>query len=569
MVEGADPGRAEPGARLFQQEWVPQPIEAVWFIEAPGKARHLEAILARLEVPARVQATKGHFMGMPSSLTEMGVDTKFHDHGRRPLDNVLYQRIRAEARAAGRVIIATDADAEGDVIAWDIAVAISDIHSDCLRVRLKALDDESILAALAGAAPVRKEDAIPGRTRALVDRAIGSAFASKGVQAGRVTSAMLGLVRRGEVAIEQMTLTADARSGGRPWRLTLPVTGVLDSPTARRLTTMTLPAMGVRQAVHHQYRPAHMGDVMIRASKVMGMKPRETAAAMQTAYETGRLSYPRSSARAMSHATARRLRKILKTGFDDTLVARSQATDTHDAPSPVGDFNPSHDPAKMGHVEGVRVLIGRDLVKCGQRHTREIADTSPLDAFLTGQGVAQGVRELLLKAEWYREQGPVYPGRESYVESGVETLPTETAILSACLGANLGRASTWSSHVGNFAESGLVEIRENALVLSDRGQALANRLPQELMSARLSSAIEGICDRGRDALKGDYQGREPWEVLAGSIIKALPASISGPILNELTPEIPREDFRHSLGPTSTVQRAKDVDGDGLSLHETR
>src|SRR3546814_15394932 len=89
--------------------------------EAPGKARQLEPVLAKLGLDARVQATKVHLMSMPGRLTPIGIDRSMRDFARAPLDPTIALRIREEVAKAGRVVIATDADAEGDVIAWDVA----------------------------------------------------------------------------------------------------------------------------------------------------------------------------------------------------------------------------------------------------------------------------------------------------------------------------------------------------------------------------------------------------------------------------------------------------------------
>src|SRR3546814_13584359 len=85
-------------------------------------------------------------------------------------------------------------DLEGDVIAWDVAELIRDIHPDPVRVRLRGMDAESIREAIVNPSPVRREDAIPGRTRAIIDRLVGATFSANGVAVGRVGTALLGRV---------------------------------------------------------------------------------------------------------------------------------------------------------------------------------------------------------------------------------------------------------------------------------------------------------------------------------------------------------------------------------------
>src|SRR5690606_11330657 len=132
-------------------------------------------------------------------------------------DTTLGERIRTEALAATRVYIATDADQEGDVIAWDVAELISDIHNEPLRVRLKGMDEDSVRDAIEMALPVSKRDAVAGRTRAIVDRMIGAVFSKDGIAVGRVGTALLGVVDKTQPVVGRLRLVAPSKQGGRPW----------------------------------------------------------------------------------------------------------------------------------------------------------------------------------------------------------------------------------------------------------------------------------------------------------------------------------------------------------------
>ncbi|WP_327211052.1 toprim domain-containing protein [Rhizobium leguminosarum] len=154
----------------------------LFVIEAPGKAQQLEELLRKIGIDARVQATKGHLYSMPAGLQPLGIDSAFREFGRALINPDIGARIREEASAAGAVYVATDADQEGDVIAWDVAELLQDIVPNPLRVRLRGMDFDSIREAIDGATSVSKSDAVPGRTRAIVDRMIGSVFSNGGFQ---------------------------------------------------------------------------------------------------------------------------------------------------------------------------------------------------------------------------------------------------------------------------------------------------------------------------------------------------------------------------------------------------
>jgi DNA topoisomerase-1 len=521
----------------------------LWIIEAPGKAKLLEEILSELGLDAKVQATKGHFLAMPGKLTPLGIDARLHEFMREPTDEALYQRIRDMAKMAGKVVVATDADSEGDVIGWDAAEAVSDIHPCPVRVRLKGMDTDSIMEAIGEATPVRKEDAIAGRTRAIVDRMIGGVFSRDGVAVGRVGTAMLGVIQRDKPSVLRLRLAAPAKDGGRPWLAECDVKAPLTPAVADKLSALALPALDMAGSSAFTAKPAHMGEIMVRAADHLDMSPVETAKSMQRTYEAGRLSYPRAGSKGMSRSAARKLRKVLEAAgykYDDAKVAAKDEHEVHDSPYPIGKVDVTLDPKRLGSDEGVRTMVARDLVRCGQTHTVQKAATARLEAFLIQQGVPPAAARHVAGLDWRREQGPRYPGQENWAKSEVVRRRPDAALLEAVMAAGLGRPSTWANHVSGFLSRGLVDDNLN---LTDKGRAWVAASPPELVDPRVSAAIERACEHVNPALFSDPD-REPWEVLAEKIIRALPSAIQKPLMDAAAaePPRPRRDFRHLAEP---------------------
>jgi len=512
----------------------PQAFDTLWVIEAPGKVQMMEATLRKLGYDARVVATKGHFMKMPDGLQLSGINSQFIEVDRAPANPDLVRRLVSMASAARQVVIATDADREGDVIAWDVASVLRRVRTEPLRVRLKALDEESVREALSEAGPVRKEDAIPGRTRAIIDRLIGSAHMETGIGAGRISSAILSVVMKRKPHIEVLTLTARARDKGAPWKARTPVKPPLTGDIARSLGGLFFPSLDFKSSTHLTFAPNHLGDIMMRSSEVLGLKPSETARAMQASYESGRLSYPRSGSRGMSRGAARKIERILKKAgqrFSEKSVPDKEGTDIHDAPYPVGHVDVSLNPARMGEAEGVRTLIARDLVRTGQEHRRETPDTSVIRKFLLESGYTQDIADLIAKLDWHRDVGPNYPGKETWPEPGVTRRAPEAAILEACMAAHLGKPSTWASHIDRFMERELVD--PETMELTAKGQDWAARTPGYLLNPKLSKAIEDVCEKGQSITIRTADGQEPWEALAERIIASMPEEMRNNIVRKL------------------------------------
>lgn len=529
----------------------------LYVIEAPGKARQIEQILRSLGHDAVVQATKGHLYSMPDSLTPLGINSQMHEFARAPRDHAIVARLRDAARGAERLFIATDADQEGDAIAWDVAELLRDLHPEPLRVRLKGMDRASVAEALANCEDVRQADATPARTRAIVDRLIGAVFSRDGIAVGRVGTALLGLVQQSSPSVERLHLVAPAADGGRPWLAEVDVSPPLSSSVARQLAELSLPALGIsRTADPASPTPSHMGDIMVRAGDRLDLAPREVETSMQRLYEAGRLSYPRSGSRGMSNSVSRKLQRMIRQAgyrYDSDTVAEKAPSETHDAPYPIGAVDLSKNPERMGSDEGVRTMIARDLVRSGQSVSTQSADAAKLTHFLREKGFQPEVVKLISSLQWRRDQGPRFPDQNAWPESQVIRRRPDTVLLEAAVKAGLGRPSTWAKHVETFMQRGLVDQN---LALTDKGKAWIAGSPAELLDVRMSAAIETACERSLNSVHQDPE-RDPWECMAERIVMALPEKARKPLLQAVAsePMLKRSGYAHDIAAADAVDQA--------------
>lgn len=536
-------------------------MDNLFIIEAPGKIKALEVILTRLGFPSRIQATKGHLMTMPERLRPLGIDCRMREFMRVPRDPVLALRVRSESETAKAVYIATDADQEGDVIAWDVAELIKDIHPTPLRVRMKGMDDESVREAIEQATPVRKEDAIAGRTRAIIDRMIGANFSNGDVSVGRISTALLGLVDRDAPAVHRLRLVAPAKEGGRPWIAEADIKDPLDKAMALRLSRIEFPAFSMNgPGGPHVTVPNHMGDVLVEAGDRLDLSPKEASDSMQRLYEAGRMSYPRAGSRGISDSVARKIAEIFrKSGYQVQAnnYAKKSDDDVHDAPYPIGKTDPNLDPKKLGQDESVRQVVARGLVKSGFKSSVQQAKTEGLTDFLLSKGFPDAVAKLVSALPWTREHGPRVPGQETWPESGMISRRPDTVLLEAAIKAGLGRPSTWPTHIQAFMNRGLVD---NELRLTERGADWLQNSPRELLDPRVSAAIEKACENRGTRLMIDPD-REPWEILSEAIVHRLPERIQQSMIASIAAEPPRSKYdpiaAMSLG-ESAVERLENA-----------
>lgn len=507
---------------------------SVWIIEATGKIGCLSKVLSSLGYVAEIIATRGHFCKMPDSLSDVAIDKNFHETDRIP-DPVIVERIRTSIKimlqnGGNEVYIATDDDAEGNVIAYDVFETIKDIFPNPKRVKLTALDKDSIMEALSTSGEVLKSEAIPGRTRAIIDRLIGASFASHGLAAGRVGSAILGIIAKDKPKPYRLDLYADALDGGRPWRASTELNNLITKDIAEQLTHIVFPPLDYAEVKRKIIPPNDMGRILVRAGDTMNLSPKDAAKALQAAYESGSLSYPRAASRGMSKAASLKLSKSLKqTGwkFDKSCIPDRTEGEPHDSPYPIGPVDVSLDPKKIGPGEGIRVMVARDLVPCGEKRRVEKHKKGIIDNFLIQKGFSKEVSDFIDNLDWERDFGQPVPGESENKQSQLVQRRIDSVILESCLKHDIGKPSTWPNHIQNFIDKGLVD--EN-LDITQLGQEFINRTPAILMNPVFSQAIMKACDMTLSSSNG-----EPWEALAKKIVNALPGNIKDK-MNSVTVE---------------------------------
>jgi DNA topoisomerase-1 len=539
----------------------------LFIIEAPKKCKTLQELLEKIGVTAKVAATKGHLYDMPGSLQELGIDKGFRDFERKLIIPDIARYIRELAAEAKHVYVATDADQEGDVIAWDVAELIADIHPDPYRVRLKGMDEESIRAALDETTLVNKRDAVAGRTRAIVDRMIGSVFSQNGIAVGRVSTGLLGLVKDNPPCALRVRLVAPAQDGGRPWVAETDVVKPLDASTAARLAKVRFPtlAVGATASKPHTRPPGNMGDIMVRAGDELNMSPAEASGSLQRLYEAGRMTYPRAGSRGISKSALRKVHEVLKRSgyeFSADKVAEKKETDVHDAPHPIGKLDIQLDPTKQGFDEGLRTLVARDLVRSGQSHAVQLGVGDVAGRHLATLGFSNAVCDFVAKLHWRREVGQRYPGQEAWPKSTVIERRHDTVLLELAKDHGLGRPSTWAGEVivdGVRKPTGIIDkfisrklVDEN-FQLTEKGKKWVAASPPLLLDPRISAYIEDACEKTLSGMM-DHPEREPWEILAERIVSVLPPEIQQPLYGAIdaVQRRPKEDPKAAFRKTTTV-----------------
>lgn len=348
--------------------------------ESPGTARRLQDLLQRPGVSQNLahdkdmvcMATLGYVLVPPESLNPLALYADEDTHpGTALLEERLVRhpdvlrRILDAARQTDHIILATDPDEEGEVIAQDLSMIFTEVglgDVPATRLCLYGLDGASIRDAFAAAESVHLSamatdwpPALPGHTRRMVDRWIAGSLGTQEQPVGRVIAGFLEAAQRDD-----------------------------------RYVAPTL-ASGT---------PAHLGDLLL-ADELMDVPVQGITGALQSLYEAGRVSYPRTD----SH----------------NLVARHQ------------------------HSHTALHLLGTSSQKA------EIRDMAYMEP--PGMPLESRILCAVARREMAAEGEGVFPSKS--VQSADPMRHTqnlrERAVLRVLLAHGLGRPSTWSGFATKHA----------------------------------------------------------------------------------------------------------------------
>ena len=167
-------------------------------VESPTKAKTLGRFLGQ---GYQIDASMGHVRDLPES--KLGIDV---DQGFKP-DYVIPEgkvakvaELKKEAAKAGKVILATDPDREGEAIAYHLSQVLKD-HTKFERITFHEITENAIKEALSHPGEIKMDLVNAQQARRILDRLVGYKLSPllwrkvrRGLSAGRVQSVAVRLI---------------------------------------------------------------------------------------------------------------------------------------------------------------------------------------------------------------------------------------------------------------------------------------------------------------------------------------------------------------------------------------
>ena len=182
--------------------------KALVIVESPAKAKTINKYLGGMYI---VKASIGHVRDMPKQGLNVDVENSFKptyeitERGQK-----VVQELRAAAKNASEVYLATDLDREGEAIAWHLCQAMGLDPAKAKRVVFNEITKVAILNAFKNPRKIDESKVNAQQARRIVDRLVGYKISpllwkkvAAGLSAGRVQSVAVKLVVDRELEIQK------------------------------------------------------------------------------------------------------------------------------------------------------------------------------------------------------------------------------------------------------------------------------------------------------------------------------------------------------------------------------
>jgi DNA topoisomerase-1 len=176
-------------------------MKSLVIVESPAKAKTIAKYLGK---DFTVKASVGHIMDLPKSKLGVDIEKDFEPKyivikGKAPV----VKELKAAAKKADRILLATDPDREGEAIAYHVAKAIEGSTKDAevYRVLFNEITKKAILQAIEHPGKIDGNKVDAQQARRILDRLVGYQISPilwkkvrRGLSAGRVQSVALRLI---------------------------------------------------------------------------------------------------------------------------------------------------------------------------------------------------------------------------------------------------------------------------------------------------------------------------------------------------------------------------------------
>lgn len=475
---------------LFRNYGVITMSKLVVVIEAPGKIRPLRKILAELRISAEVLATGGALYDIPQDTLGLNPNDLTPERW-TPTSSRTIQHLSKHFDGAQRVIVMTDADPDGELIAAQVhsVLVASKATATLERITTPALNAEAVNIALQSPRAIDRKVCVAVMARRAIDRAIGFLCSNpnaSGQIAGRVSSKIISTVDRSPLKTLKVAGTHPSQPGWRIWGKGISSKRESLRAIETAFSQMDPELMGSsRESIISKPAPAMLNgaDALTLVANQLNIPLVEAEKLLQTAYERGAISYPRTDSRDISTKTRTMLEDAMRTF--GRRVARSRTINegpgapmaAHEAVYPCSPikFNTSSLTGLSRLDSAIAIITRRAFASLSPDARVRMIEIEPdsVSSFLSKKGLPSAHvriwKDIPETAGWLTVE------KEFLRPVQLADIPLDIAIMERMVEQNIGRPSTIVGHISKALSRGW--IHDNGM-LSSKGMTVLAYLQQ-------------------------------------------------------------------------------------------
>jgi DNA topoisomerase-1 len=325
-------------------------------VESPAKAKTIKNFLGK---DYEVIASKGHIRDLPKSRFGITVDEETKHlipaYSVAKENAAIVKEIKALAKKADTIYIATDEDREGEAIGWHIAHAIKKDPIELPRIVFHEITQTAIEHALESARHIDMDMVNAQQARRILDRVVGYKLSpllankiQKGLSGGRVQSSTLKLVVDREreikafVPVEYWTMDTvfkkdiDANlishMGDKLNKMSIENKNDADAiEKSIKADSFTISKIETKKRVSKTPPPFMTSTLQQTASSKLGFSPKKTMMVAQALYEgvktpsgtSGVITYMRTDSLNLAHEAVVAVRGVIENRFGKKYLPKN------------------------------------------------------------------------------------------------------------------------------------------------------------------------------------------------------------------------------------------------------
>ncbi len=307
-------------------------------VESPAKAKTIEKYLGK---DYTVLSSIGHVRDLPKSNNDaVDIEGGFIPRYIISPDKVkIIAGLKAAAKKADEVLLASDPDREGEAIAWHVAELIKDVNDNLKRVAFNEITKDAVLEAISHPRDLDLNLKEAQEARRVLDRLVGYDLSGLiwkkvryGLSAGRVQSPALRIVMEREREIrafipeDYFVLTANLKKDktALPFDCTVEPREEKEAERIKKIgeahdwKVIDIKETEAKRVPKPPFTTSTLQQV---ASTRLGFAPSRTMGAAQKLYEAGHITYMRTDSTNMSTQAQKQIIALVAKDFGKNYVA--------------------------------------------------------------------------------------------------------------------------------------------------------------------------------------------------------------------------------------------------------